>query len=61
MAKAPSSRKRNPPLQLVCSPEFLRMVDDWRRKQPEIPNRSVAIRRLVEMGVAAKTDPRRKS
>ena len=60
MAKATTSPKRTPPLQLVCSPEFLRMIDDWRRKQPEIPNRSVAIRRLVEIGVAADTDPRRK-
>lgn len=32
--------------------EFLALVDDWRRQQPDIPVRSVAIRRMVE--IAAK-------
>lgn len=35
-------------LQLVVTPEFLAAVDDWRRKQPDLPNRSEAIRRMVE-------------
>jgi hypothetical protein len=34
-------------LQLRVSPSFLRMVDDWRRKQPDIPPRAEAIRRMV--------------
>ena len=29
-------------------PSFLARVDDWRRRQPNIPSRSEAIRRLVE-------------
>jgi metal-responsive CopG/Arc/MetJ family transcriptional regulator len=30
---------------------FLKMVDEWRRKQPELPSRAEAIRRLVELGL----------
>lgn len=35
----------------------LKSVDDWRRKQEDIPNRSESIRRLVEIALAeAKRD-----
>jgi len=34
--------------------EFLSLVDEWRRRQPDIPTRSVAIRRMVE--IVAKGD-----
>jgi hypothetical protein len=33
---------------------FLKMVDDWRRKQPELPSRAEAIRRLVEIALKVK-------
>jgi hypothetical protein len=33
---------------------FLKTIDDWRRKQPELPSRAEAIRRLVELGLMAK-------
>jgi hypothetical protein len=36
------------------SPEVVRLVDDWRRKEADMPNRSEAIRRLVELGLKAK-------
>jgi hypothetical protein len=29
-------------------------IDAWRRKQPDLPSRSEAIRRLVELGLKAK-------
>ena len=32
---------------------FLISVDEWRRKQPDLPTRSEAIRRLVEKALAA--------
>lgn len=32
------------------SPEFLRLVDDWRRQQPEIPSRSDAVRTMAIVG-----------
>jgi metal-responsive CopG/Arc/MetJ family transcriptional regulator len=33
------------------SPQFLARLDKWRAKQPGVPNRSEAIRRLVEAGI----------
>ncbi|MCP3475646.1 hypothetical protein NLM33_35830 [Bradyrhizobium sp. CCGUVB1N3] len=33
---------------------FLKMVDEWRRRQPDLPPRAEAIRRLVELGLRAK-------
>jgi hypothetical protein len=33
--------------------DLLRSVDDWRRHQPDLPNRSEAIRRLIEVGLNA--------
>jgi uncharacterized protein len=41
-------------MQLVISPEELAAIDDWRRKQPDIPNRSEAVRRLVRKGMDSK-------
>jgi metal-responsive CopG/Arc/MetJ family transcriptional regulator len=29
-------------------------IDAWRRKQPDLPSRSEAIRRLIELGLKAK-------
>jgi hypothetical protein len=36
---------------MKTSPEFLARLDQWRRKQPDLPNRSEAVRRLVEAGM----------
>jgi hypothetical protein len=33
--------------QMRVSPSFLRLIDEWRRKQPDLPSRAEAIRRLV--------------
>jgi hypothetical protein len=41
-------------LQLYATDDFLAMIDDWRRKQPDIPNRSEAIRRLVDQALRGK-------
>jgi len=35
--------------------EFLKRIDDWRRKQEDLPGRPEAIRRLVELGLKAKS------
>lgn len=40
-------------LQMRVSPEFLTRVDEWRRKQIDLPSRSEAIRRLVEKALEA--------
>jgi hypothetical protein len=37
--------------QMRVSPSFLKMIDDWRRKQPDLPSRAEAIRRLVEQAL----------
>jgi hypothetical protein len=35
-------------------PEMAKLLDDWRRKQEDLPGRPEAIRRLVELGLKAK-------
>jgi hypothetical protein len=40
-------------LQMVVPTKWVKKVDDWRRKEPDLPNLSEAIRRLVEMGLAS--------
>jgi hypothetical protein len=37
--------------QMRTTAEFLRRVDDWRRAQEDLPSRTEAIRRLVELGL----------
>jgi hypothetical protein len=58
-----SSRKRMPAkldpegepkrLNIVAPAAWVRKIDDWRRAQPDLPNVSEAIRRLVEAGLEA--------
>jgi hypothetical protein len=36
------------------SDDHLKALDQWRRKQEDMPTRSEAIRRLVELGLKAK-------
>ena len=38
-------------LNMVVPTAWVKKVDDWRRKEPDLPNLSEAIRRLVEMGL----------
>ncbi|WP_312414089.1 hypothetical protein [Shinella sp.] len=40
--------------QMRVSEDFLRMIDDWRRHQPELPSRAEAIRQLIHTGLAAR-------
>jgi metal-responsive CopG/Arc/MetJ family transcriptional regulator len=44
-----------------ASKELFEMLDNWRRKQPDIPGRSEAIRRLIEKGIAAEAAETAKS
>jgi hypothetical protein len=43
-------------MQLVTTSAWLAAVDAWRAKQRPIPNRSAAIRELVERALAAVKD-----
>jgi hypothetical protein len=38
--------------------EQLEAVDAWRAKQPDVPTRSEAVRRLVELGLQARAKRR---
>ena len=57
----PSKGLQDRPFQMRVSEGFLRMVDDWRRCQKDLPSRAEAIRRLVELAVRLKTPPERDS
>lgn len=37
--------------EMLAPAAWLTAVDDWRRKQPDIPTRAEAIRRLVDAGI----------
>jgi hypothetical protein len=49
----PAKRTQDRPFQMRVSESFLRMVDDWRRGQIDVPSRAEAIRRMVELAVGA--------
>jgi hypothetical protein len=34
--------------------EFIKQINEWRRKQDDVPTRPEAIRRLVELGLKVK-------
>lgn len=38
---------------------LLEAVDEWRKKQPDLPTRPEAVRRLVEIGMAGRPPKRR--
>jgi hypothetical protein len=46
-------RRTGRPLQFYAANEFIATLDRWRGRQPDVPGRSEAIRRLVEKGLAA--------
>ena len=46
---------------LMMSASELEAVHDWRRRQPDLPARAEAIRRLIQLGLTAKTAPPKKT
>ncbi len=42
-------------IELRASAEFLKALDEWRRRQPDLPSRSSAIRQLVEKALAGES------
>jgi hypothetical protein len=50
----PTDDPKENTLQMRVSNAFLKSIDDWRRKQEDLPSRAAAIRRLVELGLKAK-------
>jgi hypothetical protein len=43
----PPGRIQDRPFQMRLSRQFLEPLDEWRRKQPDLPSRAEAIRRLT--------------
>jgi len=55
-----NSKRGRPPVEseavtVRIAVDALQIIDDWRRKQADLPGRPEAIRRLVELGLKAKT------
>ena len=42
---------------VMMSADEVELIDEWRRKHPELPSRSEAIRQLVALGLKAKGKP----
>lgn len=54
------SQRRRPtvtgePVMVRIQPEMAANLDNWRRKQDDLPGRPEAIRRLIEIGLNAET------
>lgn len=50
----PPSGRSGRPLQVYLSDEFIALIDEWRSKQPGLPSKSEAIRRLIEQALTGK-------
>ena len=53
MQMPPMALVNDKTFQMRASEGWLRSLDDWRRKQADIPARAEAIRRLVAVGIAS--------
>ncbi len=50
----PPGRTRDRPFQMRVDDAFITKIDDWRRQQPDFPNRTESVRRLVEQALNGK-------
>jgi hypothetical protein len=50
---------KDPMLAFRAPPAFTAEVEAWAKREPDSPSRSEALRRLVELGLAAKAKQRR--
>jgi hypothetical protein len=57
ITKSPKKRAAatGDPVLVRVQPDMAKHLDDWRRKQDDLPGRPEAIRRLVELGLKAKS------
>ena len=44
--------------EMRLEPETIHEIDEWRRRQADLPSRAEAIRRLVDLGLKAKSKAR---
>jgi hypothetical protein len=56
ITKSPKKRAAatGEPVLVRVQPDMAKQLDDWRRKQDDLPGRPEAMRRLVELGLKAK-------
>jgi hypothetical protein len=56
ITKSPKKRAAvtGDPVLVRVQPGMAKQLDDWRRRQEDLPGRPEAIRRLVELGLKAK-------
>ena len=54
VAQAKPAKAETPRIQLVIGPDLVEKVDEWRGKQPGVPNRSKAIRMLLAQSLCPK-------
>jgi len=47
-------------LMIRAAPDMIARIDEWRRLQPDLPNRAEAVRRLVEIGLTSKSSGKKK-
>ena len=48
----PAGIRQGRPFQMRLSDDFIARLDAWRRRQPDLPTRTEAVRRLVERGMS---------
>jgi hypothetical protein len=50
----PTDDPKDSTLQMRVSKAFLKSIDEWRRRQPDLPSRAESIRRLCEIALKVK-------
>jgi hypothetical protein len=50
---------KNERFEMRVDPQMWARIDEWRRRQPDLPSRAEAIRRLVEAALGPKKRPLR--
>jgi hypothetical protein len=53
-SRKPRATATGAPVLVRVQPDMAKQLDDWRRKQDDLPGRPEAIRRLVELGLKVK-------
>jgi Ribbon-helix-helix protein, copG family len=54
-------RRDAPQIGVRVDEDLLKLIDEWRRKQDDVPTRPEAIRRLVDLGLTIKTRAKQSS
>jgi hypothetical protein len=52
--EAMTDDKKDQRIPVMMSTDEVGAIDEWRRRHPDLPSRSEAIRQLVELGLKAK-------